>query len=121
MRQSASDRRSPRLLTVTNEITGLLRRPGRLAALPAKPGQGTTAHTMGVLPLRVGVCIAFCSMQKWLLATEIGWDSAIVAGSRALIESIVTGGRFEACPDDEDADISWNGDTIKRRMILSPA
>lgn len=58
--------------------------------------------------------------HAWVLATEIGWDSTIVAGSRTLIDAILTDGRFEAYPVDEDSDLSWNGDTINRRTNSSP-
>jgi hypothetical protein len=50
--------------------------------------------------------------HAWVLATEIDWDSTIVAGSRALIESIVLDGRFEAFEVGPDDDLSWDGDTI---------
>ncbi|NRD25852.1 hypothetical protein [Frigoribacterium sp. VKM Ac-2836] len=58
--------------------------------------------------------------HAWVLATEIDWDSTIVAGSRTLIDSILTDGRFEAYLVDEDSDLSWNGDTINRRTNASP-
>ena len=52
--------------------------------------------------------------HAWVLATEIDWDSTIVAGSPALIHAIVTDGRFEAFPVDEESDLSWDGDTVNR-------
>ena len=58
--------------------------------------------------------------HAWVLATEIDWDSTIVAGSRALIDSILTDDRFEAYPVDENSDLSWNGDTINLRTDSSP-
>ena len=58
--------------------------------------------------------------HAWVLATEIDWDSTIVAGSRTLIDSILTDDRFEAYPVDENSDLSWNGDTINRRTDSSP-
>ncbi|MBD8540653.1 hypothetical protein IFT88_16740, partial [Frigoribacterium sp. CFBP 8751] len=58
--------------------------------------------------------------HAWVLATEIDWDSTIVAGSRTLIDSILTDDRFEAYPVDENSDLSWNGDTINRRADSSP-
>lgn len=58
--------------------------------------------------------------HAWVLATEIDWDSTIVAGSQPLIDSILTDDRFEAYPVTEDSDLSWNGDTINRRTNSSP-
>jgi hypothetical protein len=58
--------------------------------------------------------------HAWVLATEIDWDSTIVAGPRELVDAILTDSRFEAYPVDEDSDLSWNGDTINRRTNLGP-
>lgn len=58
--------------------------------------------------------------HAWVLATEIDWDSTIVAGPRELVDAILTDGRFEAYPVDEDSDLSWNGDTINRHTNLGP-
>jgi hypothetical protein len=52
--------------------------------------------------------------HAWVLASEIDWDSTIVAGSRALVDASLTDGRFEAFVVDEDSDLSWDGDTINR-------
>lgn len=41
----------------------------------------------------------------WVLATEIEWDSTIVADSRAHVDSILAANRLEAHPVDEDADL----------------
>ncbi|ROS52528.1 hypothetical protein [Frigoribacterium sp. PhB24] len=57
--------------------------------------------------------------HAWVLASEIDWDSTIVAGSRALVDSILTDGRFEAYPVDEDSDLSWNGDTVNRPATVT--
>ncbi|WP_255410075.1 hypothetical protein [Frigoribacterium sp. PhB24] len=40
-----------------------------------------------------------------MLATEIEWDSTIVADSRAHVDSILAANRLEAHPVDEDADL----------------
>jgi len=59
--------------------------------------------------------------HAWVLATEIDWDSTIIAGSRALIDSILADGRFEAYLVAENSDLSSNGDTINRRTNPGPA
>ncbi|MBB1197968.1 hypothetical protein [Curtobacterium flaccumfaciens] len=41
--------------------------------------------------------------HEWVLATEIDWDSTIVAGSRSLIDAVLADDRFEAYEVDEDA------------------
>lgn len=50
--------------------------------------------------------------HAWVLATEIDWDSTIVGGTRALVDSIVLDGRFEAFDVGPDDDLSWDGDTL---------
>jgi hypothetical protein len=77
-----------------------------------------------------GLCLAFRTDEPpllpwpddhtWVLATEIDWDSTIVAGPRERVDAILTDGRFEACPVDADPDLSWNGDTINRRTNAGP-
>lgn len=41
--------------------------------------------------------------HEWVLATEIDWDSTIVAGSRSLVDAILADARFEAYEVDADA------------------
>jgi hypothetical protein len=53
--------------------------------------------------------------RAWAVATEIDWDSTIVAGSRALIDAVLADARFEAFEVDEDSDLTWDGDTVNRR------
>ncbi|PYY52039.1 hypothetical protein DEJ17_16730 [Curtobacterium sp. MCSS17_011] len=45
--------------------------------------------------------------HEWVLATEIDWDSTIVAGSRSLVDTILADDRFEAYEVDADASPSW--------------
>jgi len=52
--------------------------------------------------------------HAWVLATEIDWDSTIVAGGRALVDAILTDGRFEAFEVPHDDDLSSRGDTVNR-------
>ncbi|WXF92339.1 hypothetical protein WDV91_06785 [Curtobacterium flaccumfaciens pv. flaccumfaciens] len=41
--------------------------------------------------------------HEWVLATEIDWDSTIVAGSRSLADAVLADDRFEAYEVDADA------------------
>jgi hypothetical protein len=52
--------------------------------------------------------------RTWAMASEIDWDSTIVAGSRSLVESILADDRFEAFEVDEHDDLSWSSDVIDR-------
>lgn len=50
--------------------------------------------------------------NRWVVASEIDWDSTIVAGSRALIDAIVAFDSGEAFEVDEQSDLTGDGDTI---------
>jgi hypothetical protein len=50
--------------------------------------------------------------HAWVLASQIDFDSTVVAGSRALVDEILTDGRFEAFEVGPDDDLSWDGDVI---------
>ena len=50
--------------------------------------------------------------HAWVLASQIDFDSTIVAGTRALVDAILTDGRFEAFDVGPDYDLSWDGDVI---------
>ncbi|MFK4484915.1 hypothetical protein [Curtobacterium sp. AB7] len=50
--------------------------------------------------------------HSWVLASEIDWDSTIVAGSRAMVDAVLADDRFEAFPVDEDSDLTWGGDPV---------
>lgn len=50
--------------------------------------------------------------HAWVVASEIDWDSTIVAGPRSLVEAVLADERFEAFEVDERADLTWEGDTI---------
>ncbi|MBF6345436.1 hypothetical protein [Nocardia cyriacigeorgica] len=70
-------------------------------------GLGWTADFPGVTPQ-----LLWPADHTWVVASEIDFDSTIVAGSRALIEAVVADDRFEAFEIAEDSDLSWDGDTI---------
>lgn len=50
--------------------------------------------------------------HAWVVASEIDWDSTILAGSRALIAGVLADARFEAFEVDEDCNLTDDGDTI---------
>ena len=52
--------------------------------------------------------------RSWVLATEIDFDSTLVAGSAALIRELVQTPGLEALPIRPDADLSWDGDVMNR-------
>ncbi|TLG05304.1 hypothetical protein FEK35_19220 [Nocardia cyriacigeorgica] len=70
-------------------------------------GLGWTPDFPGVTPQ-----LLWPADHAWVVASEIDFDSTIVAGSRALIEAVVADDRFEAFEITEDSDLSWDGDTI---------
>ena len=47
-----------------------------------------------------------------MVASEIDWDSTIVAGSRALVDAVLTDDRYEAFEVDEGSDLTWEGDLV---------
>ncbi|OII34749.1 hypothetical protein BIU98_01925 [Curtobacterium sp. MMLR14_010] len=53
--------------------------------------------------------------HAWVVASEEDWDSTIVAGSRALVESILADDHFEAFEVHEGDDLSWDGDLLNPR------
>lgn len=53
--------------------------------------------------------------HSWVVASEIDWDSTIVAGSRALIDAVLADERFESFEVHAVSDLSWDGDTMNPR------
>ncbi|GAB4587011.1 hypothetical protein [Nocardia sp. IFM 10818] len=70
-------------------------------------GLGWTADFPGVTPQ-----LLWPADHAWVVASEIDFDSTIVAGSRGLIAAVLADHRFESFEIAEDADLSWDGDTI---------
>jgi hypothetical protein len=64
----------------------------------------------GVLP---GPQLIWPADHRWLVASEIDWDSTIVAGPRALIDAVLEDDHFEAFAVREDDDF-WGGVTARR-------
>lgn len=52
--------------------------------------------------------------HAWVLATEIDFDSTLVAGSKALIRELAQTPDLEVLPIPTDADLSWDGDVLNR-------
>ncbi len=52
--------------------------------------------------------------HSWVLATEIDFDSTLVAGTAALIRELVRTPSLEVPPIGTDADLSWDGDVLNR-------
>ncbi|MCQ9389444.1 hypothetical protein NQ038_12420 [Brevibacterium sp. 50QC2O2] len=49
--------------------------------------------------------------HQWVLASEIDWDSTIIAGPRPLIDRILTDERLEAYEVTADTSLTWESDT----------
>jgi len=52
--------------------------------------------------------------HSWVLATEIDFDSTLVAGTTALIRELVQTPGLEVFPIRTDADLTWDGDVLNR-------
>lgn len=52
--------------------------------------------------------------HAWVLATEIDFDSTLVAGTRALVRELVETPSLEVLPIRTDADLTWDGDVLNR-------
>ncbi|WP_062522307.1 hypothetical protein, partial [Demequina silvatica] len=50
--------------------------------------------------------------HAWVVASEIDWDSTIVAGSRALVDAVIADPAFEAFEVGPDDRLDWDGDTV---------
>jgi hypothetical protein len=50
--------------------------------------------------------------HAWVLASEIDFDSTLVAGSRALVDAVLASADLEAAEVAEDTDLSSTGDTV---------
>jgi len=52
--------------------------------------------------------------HAWMLASEIDFDSTLIAGTTALISELVRTPGLEVLPIRTDADLTWDGDAINR-------
>ena len=53
--------------------------------------------------------------RSWCIATEIDWDSTLVAGPRAVTRAVLADERLEAFEVAYDDDLSWHGDHVNPR------
>ncbi|MGJ9371834.1 hypothetical protein [Nesterenkonia sp. CF4.4] len=52
--------------------------------------------------------------RSWVLATELDYDSTLIAGTAALISDLVRTSGLEVLPIHPNADLTWDGDSINR-------
>ena len=71
----------------------------------------STGSPAGVPDSGRGLLSGSCS-RAWVVASEIDWDSTIVAGSRAVVEHVLADKRFEAFEVGEAADLTYEGNTV---------
>lgn len=64
------------------------------------------------LPPSISPQLLWPADHSWVVASEIDWDSTIVAGPRSLVDAVLGDERFEAFEVDEDADLTYEGDLI---------
>lgn len=74
------------------------------------PGWVAPAGLAGVMPQML-----WPADQSWVVASEIDWDSTIVAGPRALIDDVLACEAWESFEVDENSDLTWDGDTVNPR------
>ncbi|MGO4130611.1 hypothetical protein AB4028_11550 [Janibacter sp. RAF20_2_2] len=74
---------------------------------PGRAGIGVMAEAP-----ELGPQIIWPAGREWVVASEIDWDSTIVAGSRELVDAVLADERFEAYEVDESSDLTWEGDLI---------
>lgn len=74
---------------------------------PYRAGIGWTSMFPGPAPQLI-----WPTDHTWVVASEIDWDSTVVAGPRSLVDAVLGDERFEAYEVGEDSDLSWEGDLI---------
>lgn len=55
--------------------------------------------------------------HAWCIATEIDWDSTLIAGSSELVESLLSDARLEIYEIAYEDDLSWLGDRVNPRPV----
>ncbi|MGU3409710.1 hypothetical protein ACLBWP_06345 [Microbacterium sp. M1A1_1b] len=81
----------------------------------ADPGWADRAPSDLPVDVSRGPQLLWPEGHEWVVASEIDWDSTIVAGSRALVDAVLADDRFEAHEVDEHSDLTWDGDHVNPR------
>lgn len=76
------------------------------------PWRDRPAEEHGSAPDAQHPSILWPADRAWVVASEIDYDSTIVAGSAELVRAICTDPHLEAMPIPEGADLNWDADTI---------
>jgi hypothetical protein len=76
----------------------------------ADPKWVTRAGLAGVMPQ-----LLWPADHQWVVASEIDWDSTIVAGPRTLVDEILASDVWESFEVHETSDLTWDGDVINPR------
>ena len=50
--------------------------------------------------------------NTWCVATEVDFDSTLIAGDHALIDAVLGAGDLEAVPVEAGDDLNFNGDSV---------
>lgn len=74
---------------------------------PERSGVGVQSGSSDISPQ-----LLWPADRSWIVASEIDWDSTIVAGSRSLVDAVLANEQFEAFEVGEDDDLTYEGDTI---------
>ncbi|MGW8482625.1 hypothetical protein ACWGJP_05760 [Microbacterium sp. NPDC055903] len=78
------------------------------------PWRDREAELRGFPPSAEHPSIIWPEDRAWVMVSEIDFDSTVIAGSAALVAEICADERLEVFVIPEDADLSWDGDTINR-------
>jgi hypothetical protein len=79
-------------------------------------GKGAYTRWPGMNPAcRQSANLVWPSDRSWCIATEIDWDSTLVASSKTVADALVADPRLETFVVGYDDDLSWLGDGLNPR------
>ncbi|MEA1263749.1 hypothetical protein MicroSTF_11965 [Microbacterium sp. STF-2] len=78
------------------------------------PWRDVPAEEHGFPPSAQSPSILWPEDRAWVMASEVDYDSTIVAGSSALIEALCADEQLEALPLPEGAALTWDADAVNR-------
>lgn len=109
--------RNEGLLTAGREYVLLHGRLDELAdpRWPSQAGIGWREGSAGSMPQLI-----WPADRAWCLASEIDFDSTIVAGSRELVDAVLASPAVEALEVPEDGDLTWDGDAVNPKPGPAP-